>query len=78
VANLGFRDARFPAPVRHGDTIYGETTVLEKRLSASRPGQGVVTFQHIARNQHGEVVAIVVRSTLMRCRPEPQHEPEPE
>ena len=78
VANLGFRDARFPAPVRHGDTIYGETTVLEKRLSASRPGQGVVTFQHIARNQRGEVVAIVVRSTLMRCRPEPQREPEPE
>ena len=76
VANLGFRDARFPAPVRHGDTIYGETTVLEKRLSASRPGQGVVTFQHIARNQHGEVVAIVVRSTLMLCRPEPQREPE--
>jgi acyl dehydratase len=78
VANLGFSDARFPAPVRHGDTLYGETTVLEKRLSASRPGQGVVTFQHIARNQRGEVVAIVVRGTLMRCRPEPQDEPEPE
>ena len=69
MANLGFRDARFPAPVRHGDTIYGETTVLEKRLSASRPGQGVVTFQHIARNQHGEVVAVVTRTTLMLCRP---------
>ena len=39
VANLGFRDARFPAPVRHGDTIYGETVATEKRLSASRPGQ---------------------------------------
>lgn len=70
VANLGFRDARFPAPVRHGDTLYGETTVLEKRLSASRPGQGVVTFEHVARNQHGEVVAVVTRSTLMLCRPE--------
>jgi acyl dehydratase len=52
--------------------------VLEKRLSASRPGQGVVTFQHVARNQHGEIVAIVVRSTLMRCRPEPRPEREPE
>ena len=40
VANLSFGDARFPAPVRHGDTIYGETTVREKRLSSSlaRPG----------------------------------------
>jgi len=72
VANLGFREVEFPAPVRHGDTIYGETTVLEKRLSASRPGQGIVTFRHVARNQHGDVVAIVVRSTLMFCRPEPE------
>jgi acyl dehydratase len=72
VANLGFRDVEFPAPVRHGDTIYGETTVLEKRLSASRPGQGIVTFRHVARNQHGDVVAVVVRSTLMFRRPEPE------
>ena len=69
VANLGFGEAKFPAPVRHGDTIYGETTVLEKRLSASRPGQGIVTFRHVATNQRGEVVATVERSTLMRCRP---------
>ena len=72
VANLGFRDVEFPAPVRHGDTIYGETTVLDKRLSASRPGQGIVTFRHVARNQHGDVVAVVVRNTLMFCRPEPE------
>ena len=72
VANLGFRDVRFPAPVRHGDTIYGETKVIEKRLSGSRPGQGIVTFEHVARNQHGDVVAVVVRSTLMLCRPESQ------
>src|ERR1700722_14878201 len=69
VANLSFGDARFPAPVRHGDTIYGETTVREKRLSSSRPGQGIVVFDHVARNQHGEVVALVTRTTLMRCRP---------
>jgi acyl dehydratase len=76
VANLGFRDARFPAPVRHGDTIYGETTVLEKRLSSSRPGQGVVTFEHVARNQRGEVVAVVTRSTLMRCQPADEGQPD--
>jgi acyl dehydratase len=70
VANFGFSDVQFPAPVRAGDTIYGETTVLEKRLSKSRPGQGVATFQHVARNQHGEVVATVTRTTLMHCSPE--------
>jgi acyl dehydratase len=70
VANLGFGETRFPAPVRHGDTLYGETTVVGKRLSASRPGAGIVTFRHVATNQRGEVVAIVERSTLIRCRPE--------
>jgi acyl dehydratase len=75
VANLGFGDTRFPAPVRHGDTLYGETVILDKRLSSSRPGQGIVTFEHTARNQHGEVVAVVTRTTLMRCRPANEDQP---
>ena len=78
VANLGFRDAKFPAPVRHGDTIYGETVVTDKRLSASRPGQGIVTFEHTARNQHGEIVAVVTRTTLMLCSPESAGRPNAE
>lgn len=69
VANLGFSEVAFPAPVRHGDTIYAETLVLDKRLSASRPGEGVVSLEHIARNQDGVVVARAVRQTLVRMRP---------
>ncbi len=71
VANLGFRDVRFPQPVFHGDTLYAETVVLDKRPSGSRPGEGVVTFEHTARNQHGDVVAVAVRSALIRMRPRP-------
>jgi acyl dehydratase len=69
VANLGFRDVQFPKPVFHGDTLYAETVVLEKRASTSRPGEGIVTLEHTARNQHGEVVAIATRSTLVQMRP---------
>lgn len=69
VANLGFRDVRFPRPVFHGDTLYAETVVLEKRASNSRPGEGIVVLEHTARNQHGDVVAVAVRSTLVRMRP---------
>jgi acyl dehydratase len=69
VANLGFGEIRFPRPVFHGDTLYAETAVLDKRRSASRPGQGVVTFEHTARNQNGEVVAVAVRTALMLCAP---------
>lgn len=69
VANLGFRDVTFPKPVFHGDTLYAETVVLDKRASRSRPGEGIVTFEHTARNQRDEVVAVAVRSTLVRMRP---------
>jgi acyl dehydratase len=69
IANLGFSDVVFPKPVFHGDTLYAETVVLEKRLSASRPGAGIVSFEHTARNQHGEVVAVAKRSTMVLTRP---------
>ena len=69
VANLGFTDISFPHPVFHGDTIYGETEVLDKRLSASRPGQGVVRFRHVARNQNTDHVVSMVRTSLIKCRP---------
>ncbi|MGW0245623.1 MaoC family dehydratase [Nocardia goodfellowii] len=69
VANLGFSDISFPKPLFHGDTMYAETVVTAKRESKSRPGEGVVTLVHTARNQHGEVVATATRSTLVRKRP---------
>lgn len=67
VANLGFSDVSFPHPMYHGDTLYSESIVTDKRLSASRPGQGIVTLVHTGRNQHGEVVATAVRTTLVWC-----------
>lgn len=68
-ANLGFNEISFPAPARHGDTLYGETLVVDKRASSSRPWQGIVTLQHAARNQHGEVVALATRQALVRMAP---------
>ncbi|WP_219619214.1 MaoC family dehydratase [Brevibacterium ravenspurgense] len=65
VGNLGFSEVSFPHPVFHGDTLYAETKILDKRNSKSRPGQGIVTLEHIGRNQDGRVVARAVRQTLM-------------
>ncbi|MBV7294797.1 MaoC family dehydratase [Corynebacterium sp. TAE3-ERU12] len=70
VANLGFTEVTFPAPMKHGDTLYGETICRSTRRSASRPGQGIVELEHIGRNQHGTVVCRAVRATLVQCRPE--------
>jgi acyl dehydratase len=65
VANLGFESVGFPHPLFHGDTLYSESVVVAKRPSASRPGQGIVTFDHTGRNQNGDIVATARRSALM-------------
>lgn len=70
VGNLGFSEIAFPKPMFHGDTLYAETVVTEKRESKSRPGEGIVTFVHTGRNQHGDIVATATRKALMRMRPE--------
>jgi len=69
VANLGFSDIAFPKPLFHGDTLYAETLIAAKRESSSRPGEGIVTFEHTGRNQHGVVVATATRKTLVRREP---------
>ena len=69
VANLGFEEIAFPAPVIPGDTIHARTEVVSSRPSASRPGQGIVVFEHRAFNQRHELVARCRRSALMYRRP---------
>ncbi len=69
VANLGFTDVSFPAPVFAGDTLYVESTLVSKRESRSRAGEGLVTLEHVARNQDGLIVARATRTMLIRKRP---------
>ncbi|MFG1922538.1 MaoC family dehydratase [Cryptosporangium sp. NPDC048952] len=69
VANLGFGTVKFPKPLFHGDTLYAETVITDLRESRSRPGEGIVTFEHTGRNQHGDVVATAVRTTLVKKKP---------
>lgn len=69
VANLGFKDITFPAPMFHGDTLHAETEVLAARLSKSRPNQGIVTFEHRGYNQHDTLTVKAVRDALMSVNP---------
>ena len=62
-------DVKFPKPVFHGDTLKSHTKIISKRLSKSRPTQGIVEFEHTATNQRGEVVASCRRTGLMHCKP---------
>jgi acyl dehydratase len=69
VANLGWDEVRFPHPLFHGDTLHIRTTVLELRDSRSRPGNGIVIFEHRAFNQDDVLVGVCKRSALMLRKP---------
>jgi acyl dehydratase len=65
VGNLGWDEVRFPKPVFIGDTISVQSKVIEKRDSKSRPTNGIVIFEHVGYNQHGEIICSCKRSALM-------------
>jgi acyl dehydratase len=69
IGNLGFDKVEFPKPVFHGDTLYVETEIVDKRESRSRPDTGIVFFEHRAVNQRQELVARIRRAGLMRKKP---------
>jgi acyl dehydratase len=71
IAALGTDGLRHVAPLYHGDTLYGETTVLEKRVSKSRPGAGVVTLETRGYNQDRLLVCEFRRSFLVPIKDSP-------
>jgi acyl dehydratase len=69
LANLGFEKVEFLGPTFHGDTIYSESEVLDKKESSSKPDRGVVTVETRAKNQRGELVMRFRRSVMIAKRP---------
>jgi len=65
IANLGMDKVKFTAPVFVGDTIYGESEVLGKRESKSRPGQGIVTIVTRGYKQDGTMICTFERNMLI-------------
>lgn len=52
----GFRDLRWLKPVYAGDTIRYACTLMEARITTSRPGWGMATHHNTGVNQRGEKV----------------------
>ena len=65
IANLEFEEVKHVGPTFHGDTIYAETKVLDKRLSKSRAERGIVSVETIAYNQRGETVLSFRRRVMV-------------
>jgi acyl dehydratase len=68
IANLEVESLRHTAPTFPGDTIYGQTTVLDKRESTSKPDRGVVTVETEGFNQDGTSVCVFRRRVLVPKR----------
>src|SRR5262245_15682871 len=51
VSNLGMTDLVNHTPARPDDVLTFDLTTLDKRLSSSRPGVGVIRFRTLLRNQ---------------------------
>ena len=69
LGNLGFDKTTFPNPVFLGDTLTAHSEVIDKRESKSKPDRGIVTFEHTATNQRGEIVCSCVRGAMMMRQP---------
>ena len=69
VANLGYDHVVHPNPVFHGDTLYAETEVLDRRESASKPGRGIVRLRHVGRKADGTIAVEFERTVLFLKRP---------
>ena len=69
LANLGYEHIIHPNPVFHGDTIYVESEILEKRESRSHPECGIVRIKHTGLKQDGTIVLEFERTALFYKRP---------
>ncbi len=67
VANLGYADCRFLAPVYPGDTLSADSEVIGLKENSNRE-TGVVHVRSTGRNQRGEVVLSYVRWVMVRKR----------
>ena len=68
IGNLGWTDIKLTAPVFIGDTIYAESEVLSKRVSASRPTQGIVEVRTTGKKADGTLFMSFNRAVLVPKR----------
>ena len=68
IANLEIETLQHKRPTFHGDTIYAETKVLEKKESSSKPDRGIVSVETFGYNQRGEEVCYFRRKVMVPKR----------
>jgi acyl dehydratase len=75
IANLEVESLLHTSPMFHGDTLYAETTVVDKKESSSKPDRGVVTVETRGYNQDGVEVVSFRRKVLVPKRGAVEEQP---
>lgn len=65
-ASPGLSYLRWPHPVRPGDRLMLEVTVIEARRSASRPELGILRWQWVMRNSDRETVLDLEATSMFK------------
>jgi acyl dehydratase len=65
---LGWDDVKLPNPVRPGDKLDLEMTVLEMRPSKSKSDRGIVRSQNLLRNEKRETVLECISNIFVARR----------
>jgi len=65
IANLEIETLQHKNPTFHGDTIYAETRVLEKKESSSKNDRGIVTVETKGFKQDGTEVCYLRRRVMV-------------
>jgi acyl dehydratase len=78
LTHLAFGPMEHLAPVFHGDTVYGESTVLEKQDIEGRPDRGLVRVETRGHKQDGTLCYRFQRKVVIqRQDPTPDQAPDP-
>jgi acyl dehydratase len=68
ICSPGVDEIRWLQPVRPGDTLAVRVTVLDTRVSRSKPDRGVLRFRVDVDNQDGEPTMSMVGAGFIGCR----------
>jgi len=69
IAGIGLDELRWHRPVRPGDTLRCDFTLVDARPSRTHADRGVARFRYEVRNQRDETVLSLVMIQMLRRRP---------
>ena len=71
LAGIGLDELRWHKPVRPGDSLRCDFTLLEARASRTHNDRGVARFRYEMKNQRDETVLSLIMIQMLRRRPGP-------